>query len=361
MRGVAAVLVLLDHCHRLFFLPVEWVAGFSVHPRLVDALYSLASAGIQAVVIFFVLSGYLISGSVFRAFEQGRWSWKEYLTHRFVRLWLVLLPALLLGGLWDAGRVALVSHAVSGDASFFARMAANGITWKIFLGNVFFLQGIRTANFGSDRVLWSLAAEFWYYILFPLGLLAVRPGSSLRTRILNGAGFLLVAAFLTRGILALFPVWLLGTALALMKPPRFGAKIRWIALALYAPCVFWLAMIQWPWHYFKMDYALGMLTAVLLWILLSARRRVDARAASVRVWRTLARFSYSLYLVHYPMLLFFAVLMTRHGLWFPTPRTLAMAAGLCMVAVIYGYGVASLTEFHNDRVRRWVERRLGAG
>lgn len=358
MRGIAALLVLLDHCHNLFFVNLGIAMHDASHPRLLMTLYAINGTGVEAVVIFFVLSGYLISSSVLRAFEQGRWSWKEYLTHRLVRLWLVLLPAFVLGGLWDCGRLARLNHG-EGAGSLIARMAADGFTWKIFFGNVFFLQEIHTVNFGSNRVLWSLAAEFWYYILFPLGWIAVRRGSSPRARILSGFGFVLVAAFLTKGVLALFPVWLFGVALAMVKPATLKKSTRWIAVVLYVPCVLKLALTEWPWHYFKMDYFLGALTTVFLWVLLSANGRADERALAVRIARRLAGFSYSLYLVHYPLLLFFAAILTHGGPWMPTPRFLAMAAVLCLLAIIYAYGVASATEFHNETVRRWVERRLG--
>ena len=44
----------------------------------------------------------------------------------------------------------------------------------ILFSNIFFLQGIYTPTFGTDGALWSLANEFWYYLLFPLGLIALR-------------------------------------------------------------------------------------------------------------------------------------------------------------------------------------------
>jgi peptidoglycan/LPS O-acetylase OafA/YrhL len=355
IRGLAALLVLFDHCHNLFFLDYGSALRVSAHPHLTYVLYALSSAGAEAVVIFFVLSGYLISGSVFRALDQGRWSWKDYLTHRFVRLWLVLLPALVLCAAWDSGRLSLTG----GTGSFLARMAAAGLTWKLFFGNVFFLQAAHTTTFGSDRALWSLAAEFWYYMLFPLGLLAIRRGTPVKARVLCGVGFLLAAGVAGRGIMGLFPVWLCGTALALVKPPKLGRAVRWVALALYAPCVFRLAMTPWPWRYFKMDYVLGAITAVFLWVLLSAAGRVDEKAFVVRASRSVAGSSYSLYLVHYPLLMFFAAVLTAGRKWAPTPRYLAMGAGFCVLAVLYSYGVAACTEWHNDRVREWVEARLG--
>lgn len=357
VRGAAAVLVMFDHTHNLFFVNYPTAMQVSHHPALTHGLYALSSAGTEVVVVFFVLSGYLISGSVFRSMEQGRWTWKGYLTHRFVRLWLVLLPALVLCAVWDCARLAISSPGPHTGATFVASLTAAGLTWKILLGNIFFLQKIRVTTFGSDRVLWSLAAEFWYYILFPLGLLALRRGS-VRTRVLNGIGFLLIAAFLPRGVLDFFPVWLCGTALAVVKPPKAAAWVRWLAILVYVPTVFQLAMTTWPWHVFKMDYLLGMLTTVFLWVMLSANRRVEDTSWTVRSMRTLAGFSYSLYLTHYPFLYFCAVWLNHGTSRMPTAGSLAIGAGLCTLAMVYAYGVASFTEFRNDQVRQWVEARL---
>jgi peptidoglycan/LPS O-acetylase OafA/YrhL len=354
MRGLAALLVVFDHCHNLFFVDAGTALRTTTHPHLIYTLYGLTSAGPEAVVIFFVLSGYLISGSIFRSLEQGRWSWKDYLIHRLVRLWLVLLPALVLCAAWDLGRLAMVG----GAGSLAERAHANGLSWPLFWGNFFFLQDGWVRAFGSDRVLWSLAAEFWYYLLFPLGLLAMRRGTKAKSRLLYGLGFLGAAAISGRWILGLFPVWLCGTLLARVRPPQMGSAVRWAAVALYAPVVFVLPMVHWPWRYFKMDYGLGLLTALLLWVLLSARERVNEKRLPVRAARSLAGSSYSLYLVHYPMLAFLSVAVTSGIPWAVRPRNLAMGAGLCLLAVAYGYGVAACTEWHNDAVRGWVQGRL---
>jgi len=50
---------------------------------------------------FLVMSGYLVGGSVLRSRKAGRWSWRSYLLGCLSRLYVVLLPALLLGGLID--------------------------------------------------------------------------------------------------------------------------------------------------------------------------------------------------------------------------------------------------------------------
>ena len=141
LRGAAALLVLLDHCKNLFFVDRAAAMRPSAYPHFVSFLYGVASAGPQAVVIFLVLSGYLVGGSVLRATQAERWSWKSYLTQRLVRLWLVLLPALALCACWDAARVGLTGSAAYTQSSNFASaLAGAGVTWTNFWGNVFFLQ-----------------------------------------------------------------------------------------------------------------------------------------------------------------------------------------------------------------------------
>lgn len=354
VRGLAAVLVLADHTHHLFFGDIASTLAAPNHAPWLRLVFPLTSAGVQAVDIFFVLSGFLISKSVLRWMAQGTWSWRRYFAHRLVRLWIVLGPALLLCALWDALRIALTPH----TGSLPVALAAEGVTWTNLSGNLIFLQTIRTPTFGSDRVLWSLAFEFWYYVLFPLGALALRRRTDPIKRLLYAVAFFAVAAYAGRSILALFPVWLLGTLLAVMRPPHLHAVVRWIAGLLYIPLLFTITVHPWRSHYFKQDYVLGLLTALLLWILLSARDRIRLGGAPVFAIRTLAAFSYSLYLLHYPLLKLAASRVLPGTLWYPDPTHLLLASGFATLALLYSWGTAHLTEFHNDRVRDAVERRL---
>ena len=83
MRGAAALLVLADHWRDLFFINYHEIGA---HHWLFFAPYTLTAGGHEAVIIFFVLSGFLIGGTVTRAMARGLWSWASYLTHRLVRL-----------------------------------------------------------------------------------------------------------------------------------------------------------------------------------------------------------------------------------------------------------------------------------
>jgi len=227
-RGCAALLVLADHFHNLYFAGRETALKATGHPLWTACFYLLRTAGTAAVVVFFVLSGYLIGGSVLRAVNQRRWSWADYLTHRFVRLWLVLLPALMLCAVWDAARVALLG----GSAGFATRLAAAGVTIKLFAANALFLGSIHAATFGSDGVLWSLTAEFWYYLLLPLGVLAVRGQARAAMRVAYAALFLLVAVFVGRGLMGLLSLIHISVMSVKSEPEMERIRCGWVLSAI---------------------------------------------------------------------------------------------------------------------------------
>jgi len=226
VRGLAAFVVCLTHWRNLFFVDYYKIPR---HRLLYAIPYALTGGGHQAVVIFFVLSGFLIGGSVFRSFGQGTWSWTQYLTHRLVRLWLVLIPALVLGMILDESGIHL-GHAAALYAgqmpNHILSNVAQSLSLGIFAGNVIFLQGIDVRTLGSNGPLWSLANEFWYYILFPCGVLLFRSTTSRSTRLLSGVLLAGIALMVGKGILLAFPIWLLGTLLALIPVPRMGFRWR---------------------------------------------------------------------------------------------------------------------------------------
>jgi peptidoglycan/LPS O-acetylase OafA/YrhL len=81
----------------------------------------------------------------------------------------------------------------------------------------------------------------------------------------------------------------------------------------------------------------------------------------VRTARGLARFSYTLYVMHLPVLVFAAAVLVGTVRWSVSPVHVAVAAAVLLATTLYALGVATLTEFHTDRVRRWVELWLGRG
>jgi len=87
LRGVAALAVLLGHLHDCFF---ESFRKSGSHNPFAAGLILLSSFSHEAVIIFFVLSGYLIGTSVLKGAVGQRRSWNSYLIRRATGLYVVL-------------------------------------------------------------------------------------------------------------------------------------------------------------------------------------------------------------------------------------------------------------------------------
>lgn len=141
--------------------------------------------GHEAVVIFFVLSGYVIAHACSRP-NVTMWG---YISHRVARIIPVAWLALLLGTLLS---IYLLPRSQWSELTFPS------------LANVFFVgqSGWAFLNAPLNQPYWSLNYEVWYYIIFGCWLFAPSKWRTLVT----------VLAMLVAGpkILLLFPIWLYG-------------------------------------------------------------------------------------------------------------------------------------------------------
>ena len=156
-RGLAAVLVASGHLRSFVFTDF----GKLDHPSLVWSLFYLVTGfGHQAVMVFFVLSGFLVGGAVVSRGQCKQWSWTEYVITRITRLWIVLIPALLLTVIWDNLGIAITGssfYAGGMSEAYSSGPTIDSSQYKLasFLGNVAFLQTIAVPTFGSNGPLWS--------------------------------------------------------------------------------------------------------------------------------------------------------------------------------------------------------------
>jgi peptidoglycan/LPS O-acetylase OafA/YrhL len=153
----------------------------------------LANLAHAAVVIFFVISGFVIS---FSTFSKER-ELKQYALARLSRLYSVVVPALVLTALLQA--VGSVLNPV-----VYAQLSRGFDLPRYFL-TAFFLQcfWVIAASPPTNAPFWSLAYELWYYALFAAFML-IRPGH-LRL-------WAVITISLAAGpeILLLLPCWLVG-------------------------------------------------------------------------------------------------------------------------------------------------------
>src|SRR5665213_1691726 len=155
--------------------------------------------------------------------SSGRWSWKSYLLKRGTRLYVVLVPALILTAFWDTAArhftTALANQ--STDVPLYANIVSSSRGVPALICNLLFLQTICSPPYGSNVALWSLSWEWWYYILFPCCLMIAK---SVR-RVEYGVLALLIVLLVGWQIAAYFAIWLMGATIGLW-PKRFLAHLH---------------------------------------------------------------------------------------------------------------------------------------
>jgi peptidoglycan/LPS O-acetylase OafA/YrhL len=356
MRGGAALLVMLGHLRNLFLVsPAELAGNAGV---LVKFVYLISGFSHFAVMIFFALSGFLVGGSVIRGRLEGKWSWSAYFATRLTRLWIVLIPALLLGALWDHGGILAfgTSGIYGGQARADVGIAAVAprLSASVMLGNALFLQGILTPTFGSNGPLWSLSYEFWYYVLFPLMVLAYPTEKADWSTALYAIAAVIVLFFVGSAISFYFLIWLLGAGIN-FAPYQTGPPAKhWYLVATIAVLLIAVAFsINTGIEEFQSDLAVGIASTVVILAVL----RNNARSRSGLYGRGahgLAGFSYTLYLVHLPALIFVSAWLVPGRRWHPDAFNVAKIAAIGTCALAYAFAIARLTEYRTGAVRARV-------
>jgi peptidoglycan/LPS O-acetylase OafA/YrhL len=363
IRGVAALTVFLSHSRPLFLRSgLSSVLKTGTHadaPRETSAADAQrTTVGHEAVIVFFVLSGYFVGGSVIRSMKKGSYAWKPYLFQRVTRLWVVLIPALLLGLAVDLAGM----HLFGGPFSIYAAITqippglVSRLSLPSLVGNLFFLQEIFFKNYGTNVALWSLACEFWYYIFFPLLLVALLPGRSSGRRALNAVLLLAAMLFCGRHVAQYFPLWLLGSAVAVL-PLRIPASIQRLVtgtltvlvLATFALC------LRVHLNLYVADLWICFVFSALLWAI-AHDKRVQVNSLYRYTAQSLARISYTLYSVHYPLLVFACALLMP--VWSPQVLSGGVLVQILLVdlaVLIVSIGVYLLFEHNTDKIRLWLQ------
>nr|WP_321984802.1 acyltransferase [uncultured Lichenicoccus sp.] len=364
IRGLAAIMVMLGHSRDLFFSSLNTTPSSVLAPADAvadhNAQHSQIELGNEAVMIFFILSGYLVGGSVLRAVQRSRWSWREYLTKRLTRLWVVLLPALVLSVTLDSVGLHLFPEATSiyqgpsGQAEVSAHLVQT-LAPGIIAGNAVFLQTIVVPLLGTNVALWSLSNEFWYYLIFPLLVLALWPDRSVRVRILCLllAGGLLF--FVGASIAALFPTWLLGAAIALVPlrlPSRVSSVMSVVLSLLLLPVMVLIRRL--PLDLVVAQTCIALYFGVLLYVLLN-RTKPARPGIYPRIATALSNLSYPLYLVHLPILVFLCAFVNRPWQhWTKTPRHFEIMFALDFITIIVAYTFHLAFQRHTETIRRYL-------
>jgi peptidoglycan/LPS O-acetylase OafA/YrhL len=336
LRGIAVMLVVAFH--------TDAFVRFGQRPPSLSPLMGFVRAGHTGVDLFFLLSGFLLSGPFLgpKAVDL-----RAYFARRALRILPLYWTAVVVATVLTAAQVRDLLHA---------------IPYLVFLNS---FPDTYTPMNPYSGVWWSLATEVQFYFLLPLLPLVVRSPSGRRI----GALLLVLYALAyvavvfqfvnlgsVNGYLALMcsvfgrgPLFLWGILAAAIHRRHGGALTRWLArvpllrnggadvilVAILVAMAFfyrWLVdlgdpniqgMYQ-PWH-----IANGALWAAVVLILLVAPLRLKPLFSNAMLGG-LGVLSYSIYMIHAPFMLRWVVGLGAIG-W--SPRTGAIVAALASACV----------------------------
>ncbi|MDT8999043.1 acyltransferase [Paucibacter sp. APW11] len=348
LRLLAALAVLLSHANSR---------------ALIDHSILPQSFGHNAVVVFFLLSGYVIAYVA----DVKEKTASSYWVSRFARIYSVALPALALTLLCDLVGAALNPGFYAGNLTthdhWLLRLAAS----LSFSNELWFVSIMPFSN----SPYWSLCYEMSYYLLFSIW--AYAPAAR------RGLYLMLAALLIGPKILILAPIWALGVVLYRWRAAQALASapgaLLWLAsvagivafqtLDLSKSLSAWTAAQLSPWLYLNLNFSKHFLGDYLLALLIAAnfigfRALVRDGASGLgalmqRLHKPIALaagFTFSIYLFHLPLLHFFTAVLEGSTAGYGRYLTVV---GLALAASVL---LGSVTETQKTPLKRWLERQL---
>lgn len=353
IRSIAAFEVLISHVKKFFFSDFNILQDNNL---LLKIFYYICGFGHQAVIIFFVLSGYLVGGSILKSKPEN--FWRNYFIQRISRLWIVLIPCLLLTVFWNTlGRTFGGSAYLDGMLNPPIQIAPKShpvpTDLLTFLGNIFFLQGILVPILGDNAPLWSLSFEFWYYVLFPLLYWGALKKSSFP------AGQRVLYTILAIGLLLILPndvrsgflIWLSGVAIAKIESAKRFRYLGspWIGIPLSIPAL-------WMLHLARTSGFSDILVSLGLFFPFCYIIQIKSLSNSIsNIFITFSDFSYTLYVAHFPLASFLWYSAFRSYRMPPSPTTFGIFLLTIVLLTGYSYLLSLLFERNTTRFRRWLQ------
>ncbi|MFE0511299.1 acyltransferase family protein [Streptomyces sp. NPDC058964] len=294
LRGLAALYVVLFHC---------WLLAFPGFPENSGPSWlGWLMYGRLAVVFFLVLSGFSL------AISAARNGWRTGGVGRFLRrrAWRILPPY------WAALALSLMVARFVVPASHFGPP-----TGKTVLVYGLVAQDVFTAP-TPNGAFWSIAVEAELYLLFPvlvlirrrLGAVVLLAGVTLLvlTRGLAAPGGSPVEGlnWLTPDLAPVFVAGLVGAGVVAAPERIRRLPWHWLAGPAALPALALLVAKGSVWtvgHFFWVDLAVAPAMTMLITAVATGRPAFLMRLLATRPMRSLGNFSYSLYLVHLPIVM----------------------------------------------------------
>ena len=323
IRGVSALLVMSGHLRAALFKDFSEIDLDNGTSVIQQGFYFLTSLHHEAVMVFFVLSGYFVGGSVLKS--KDNFNFINYLISRLSRLWTPLFPVLILTLIVDYFTGLISSDVITGE-HYFTLCSGPGETYSVspitFFSNLLFLQTVWTPVFGTNGPLWSLANEFWYYILFPLFMIIVGniPRCSSK-RFLYSILTISIIGFISFDMMQGLLIWLMGVFVYVLIERQLFMINNWYRIT--SLILFSLSIINSKIDILGESYTdysdlfVGFTFSLTLLSVMHLQFPKSILTPVRKISFGLSEISYSLYIFHFPViLLIYGIFYTEKQLIF---------------------------------------------
>ena len=352
-KGLAILVVVYFHFFRTYFEhgtlpPPDWsslAAGLVTFAGI--AWLKLSGLGFHAVGVFIILSGWALMQSTAHRADAHPIAWGEWYRARFIRLYPMY---------WVAHLVYLVSP-------FTARFEKIDSRFLLSLLGLRFID-IENNFYYLNAAWWYVGMLIQFYLIFPLLFRAARrlgPGPFLLGACALGffTRYLLLVAYPQNGMwvqgglaLCRLPEFALGMALGMWdsRAPRRVESFLLGGLGLLSGVVLYPAALRF-YHglgpYIFVDFATG---ACCFLVLVGLAGIIARFSFPTRVLGLVGAFSYGVYLIHHPYVIWLGLRIRDQPVWMFFLITLVTLAVLC------AWGM-TLEKATNSLVNRIVQRK----
>lgn len=317
LRAVAVLSVILYHAN------VPYIVG-----------------GFTGVDIFYVISGYLITKIIVDGLTQGRFSFPEFYARRIKRL----LPAALLMVV-----VCVIFGALILTPDKYVELAKSAIYSSVFLANVWFMNNSGYFDQPTEVAplvhMWSLAVEEQFYLVFPLMLFVIYRAWGLKGIKVAIPAIFFLSLLLSIALSERFPnfafymlptrAWELSVgALLVLFPALLPARrslcgpLSFLGAALVGFSLVGIPQTSIYPGYLAMAPTLG---AALIIASSHTSGSIAHIVLTARPMVLIGKFSYSAYLWHWPLVVYYRVYVSE--------RSFSLMETICLVvaSLVAGY------------------------
>jgi peptidoglycan/LPS O-acetylase OafA/YrhL len=371
LRGSAALLVLIAHVQQILISPT-WYP----HKELNVDLYLVAyrHLGGFGVMAFFVLSGFLIYLSIANniySTSTRKFNIKKYMYSRLMRLYPPLIVSTILCFfiyiIIELLGLSVAAEFSTGHELYIARKDIS-INWIDTIGSLFFLNTIipEIKSPSINGPLWSLAHEFWYYIVAAFIIASYK------------SKLFIIPLFITCCFLyfnvnefwfyGLF-VWFSGFYAAFVYRNKENVVVTYfnVFILVIFFCV-WMSMFYYsPESYFcnnRQKFFFGLTLSALLPVLIDSRAFLEKlnHFKFYKLVASVSPYAYTLYLIHFPLLLLTFVILNRfvgNNIFLVMITSLIASVFILKLASVYGPLIENKNQLTLAIKKYFIKQKLG--